>query len=210
MNRIKKLRILVVDDHYVVRMGLAGSIDSEPDMAVAGEATNGVEAVDKYHELRPDLVLMDLRLPGIDGVAAIAKIRAEHPDARIIALSIADGDEDVWRAIDAGAWSYLVKTTDRDELLATIRAVASGKRCISDKVAERLAERVSRPSLTEREREVLELIAEGKTNKEIGGRLSIAEVTVKRHVSHLLEKLQAADRTQAVTIAIQHGIVHLD
>lgn len=205
-----KLRILVVDDHFVVRIGIAASINSSADIEVAGEAATGEQAIEKYRELRPDAVLMDLHMPRKNGWEATEAIRSEFPDAKIIILTVRQGDEDIFRGLQAGAQAYLIKTADLDELLDTIRTVVAGQFHLQPEVASRLASRMSRPQLSGRERQILKLIAGGKSNKEIGVALSISEVTVKRHVSSLLEKLQASDRAQAATIAIQRGVVHLD
>lgn len=206
----KKIRIMVVDDHFVVRMGLSGSINLEPDMAVEAEAATGSQAIEQYRKHRPDIVLMDLILPGMSGVEATSAICKEFPGASVIMLSTHDGEEDIYRSIRAGARTYLLKTAAREDLLQAIRAVYSGARCISPAIGARLAERMTRPELTARELEVLKLIAKGLSNKEIGSALGIAEVTVKLHVGHTLTKLNANDRTQATTTALQRGILHLD
>jgi DNA-binding NarL/FixJ family response regulator len=206
----EKIRILVVDDHFVVRIGLAGSINIEPDMVVEAEVSSGPLAIEYFRKHHPDIVLMDLRLPGMSGVEATSVICKEFPDAVIIMLSTHDGEEDIYRSIQAGARTYLLKTAARDDLIQTIRGVHSGERCISPAIGARLAERMTRTELTARETEVLKLIAKGKSNKEIGGALGIAEVTVKLHVGHILTKLKASDRTQATTTALQRGILHLD
>jgi len=210
MTADKKIRIMVVDDHFVVRMGLKGSINLEQDMAVATEASTGEQAVSLYHQERPDIVLMDLKLPGISGAEATRTICQEYPDAAIIMLSTHDGEEDIYRSLQAGARAYLLKTAARKELIDTIRAVHAGERCISPAVGTRLAERMMHPELTSREIDVLQLIVRGRSNKEIAADLSIAEVTVKLHVGHILAKLKVNDRTQATTTALQRGIIHLD
>ncbi|HEX4122429.1 MAG TPA: response regulator transcription factor [Verrucomicrobiae bacterium] len=206
----KRIRVMVVDDHFVVRMGLSGSINVEPDMMVASEASTGEQAVVTYRKDRPDIVLMDLKLPGISGVDATKAICKEFPGAAIIMLSTHDGEEDIYRSLQAGARTYLLKTAARNELIDTIRAVHSGERSISPAVGARLAERMTHPDLTAREIGVLELIVKGKSNKEIASDLSIAEVTVKLHVGHILTKLGVNDRTQATTTALQRGIIHLE
>lgn len=206
----RKIRIMVVDDHFVVRMGLAGSINLEPDMVVEAEASNGAQAISQFREHHPDIVLMDLKLPVMGGIEATSAIRREFPDAAIIVLSTHDGEEDIYRSLQAGARSYLLKTAAREDLIQTIRAVHAGERAISPAIGARLAERMTRAELTVRELDVLKLIARGRSNKEIGGELGIAEVTVKLHVGHLLTKLNANDRTQAATTALQRGILHLD
>lgn len=204
-----KIKILVVDDHYVVRMGLCGSINMEADMTVVGEATNAQQAMDLFRTLRPNVALMDLRLPGINGVEATRKICAEFPDAQIIVISTFDGDEDIYRAFQAGARAYLLKSVQREELLQAIRTVNRGEQYVPTHIAARLSERLRRGDLSARESEVLELLVKGLANKEIAAFLNISEVTVKLHVSNLLVKLNVADRTQAVTAALQRGIVHL-
>jgi two-component system NarL family response regulator len=205
-----KIRIMVVDDHFVVRIGLAGSINIEPDMIVETEASTGPQAIEQFRTHRPDIVLMDLKLPGMDGIAAASAICKEFPDAAIIMLSTHDGEEDVYRSFQAGARSYILKTAAREDLIHTIRAVHSGERCISPGIGARLAERMTRTELTAREIEVLKLVVKGRSNKEIGSALGIAEVTVKLHVGHILTKLNASDRTQAATTALQRGILHLE
>ncbi|HWY30712.1 MAG TPA: response regulator transcription factor [Candidatus Acidoferrum sp.] len=206
----KKIRIMVVDDHFVVRMGLTGSIDLEPDMVVEAEASSGSQAIELFRNFRSDIVLMDLKLPGMGGIEATRAICAEFPEAAIIMLSTHDGEEDIYRSLQAGARTYLLKGAAREELMDTIRKVHAGERAISSVVGTRLAERMNRAELTERELEVLKLIAKGRSNKEIGSALGIAEVTVKLHVGHLLTKLNANDRTQAATTALQRGILHLE
>ena len=205
-----KIRILVVDDHFVVRMGLCSSINMEEDTVVVAEASNGRQAIQLYRQHVPDVVLLDLRLPGMDGVETTVAICKEHPDARIIMLSTYDGDEDIYRSFQAGARSYLLKSVLREELLTAIRAAHAGQRYIPPAVAERLAERVPFLELSARELEVLRLIVKGMSNKEIGAALNITEVTTKLHVGHILSKLKVNDRTQAATTAVQRGIVHLD
>ncbi len=206
----EKIRILVVDDHFVVRIGLAGSINIEPDMVVEAEVSSGPLAIEYFRKHHPDIVLMDLRLPGMSGVEATSVICKEFPDAVIIMLSTHDGEEDIYRSIQAGARTYLLKTAARDDLIQTIRGVHSGERCISPAIGARLAERMTRTELTARETEVLKLIAKGKSNKEIGGALGIAEVTVKILVGIFHTKIKPSDRTQATTTALQRGILHLD
>jgi DNA-binding NarL/FixJ family response regulator len=205
-----KIRIMVVDDHFVVRIGLVGSINIEPDMLVEKEVSTGQQAIEQFRKHRPDIVLMDLKLPGMDGVETTKIICKEFPGAAIIMLSTHDGEEDIYRSFQAGARSYVLKTAAREDLIHTIRAVHSGERSVSPVIGARLAERMTRAELTTREIEILKLIAKGKSNKEIGGALDIAEVTVKLHVGHILAKLNASDRTQATTIALQRGIFHLD
>src|SRR4051812_21784259 len=205
----RKIRILVVDDHFVVRMGLCGSINMEEDMMVIAEASNGQQAIQLYRQQAPDIVLMDLRLPGTNGILTAMTICKEYSEARIIMLSTYDGDEDIYRSFQAGVRSYLLKSASREELLAAIRAVHSGQRYIPPAVAARLAERVPFTELSSREMEVLGLIVKGMSNKEIAAALSITEVTIKLHVGHILSKLKVNNRTQAAASALQRGIIRL-
>jgi DNA-binding NarL/FixJ family response regulator len=204
------IRVITADDHPVVRTGIAAMIANEPDMSVIAEAPNGAAAVTLYAEHRPDVVLMDLRMPRMDGVSAIRTILSTDPDARIIALTTYDGDADIYRALDAGAVGYLVKDTLGEELVRAVRTAAAGKRIIPPPVAGRLAEFTPRVDLTEREVEVLRLVAKGLRNKEIARVIGRTEETVKIHVKHLMQKLDVEDRTEAVTLALQRGIIHLD
>ena len=204
------IRILVVDDHTVVRQGLVALLNTVPDLTVVAEASDGEQAVDAHRRHRPDVTLMDLRLPKLAGADAISVIRQESPGARIIVLTTFDGDEDIYRALQAGAKGYLLKGTDADELTAAIRSVYAGKSKIPAFVAEKLAERMGGPALTSRELEVLKRIVAGRSNKEIASDLHISEATVKTHINSLLSKLNVSDRTQAATTALQRGIVHLD
>jgi two-component system, NarL family, response regulator len=206
----EKIRIMVVDDHFVVRMGLVGSINIEPDMTVEAEASTGQQAIADFRKHRPDIVLMDLKLPGMSGVETTGAICKEFPDAAIIMLSTHDREEDIYQSLQAGARTYLLKTAAREELIHAIRAVYAGERHISPAIGARLAERMTHAELTSRELEVLKLIATGKSNKEIGNALQIAEVTVKLHVGHILSKLRVNDRTQAATTALRRGILQLD
>ena len=204
------IRILIVDDHHIVRQGLAALLRTVPDFNVVAEASDGEQAVQLFREHRPDVTLMDLRLPKMNGADAIARIRVDFPAARIVVLTTFDGDEDIYRALQAGAKGYLLKGMDLAELTDTIRIVHAGKTRIPSSVAEKLAERMSGASLTARELEVLRLIVAGRSNRDIGGALFISEATVKTHVNSLLSKLGVEDRTQAATTALQRGIVHLD
>jgi DNA-binding NarL/FixJ family response regulator len=201
---------LIVDDHPVVREGLAAMLNRQHDMTVELEAGDGQKAVDLFRTHKPDLTLMDLRLPVMSGVEAILAIKREHSAARIIVLTTYDGDEDIFRALQAGAQGYLLKDMFREELLQAIRSVHSGLKHIPSAVATRLAERVGGSELTPRELEVLRLIAKGGSNKELASELAITEGTAKGHVNNILSKLGVSDRTQAVTTALQRGIVHLD
>jgi two-component system NarL family response regulator len=210
MSTEKNIRILIVDDHFVVRMGLSAVIGTQSDMCVVGEAVNGRQAVELFRQHKPDVTLMDLRLPEINGVEAIVEIRREFPEARVIVLTTYDGDEDIYRALQAGARGYLLKDMLREGLLDAIRAVHAGGRRIPAEVASRLAERMTRTELTSRELEVLGLIVKGRSNKEIAAELRVAEGTVKIHVNNILSKLGVGDRTQAATFALQRGIIHLE
>ena len=210
MSKDKPIRVLIADDHFVVRMGLAAVITTQPDMTVVAEAANGRQALEFFRQHRPDVTLMDLRMPEMDGIEAITAIRKEFPDSRFIVLTTFDGDEDIYRALQAGARSYLLKDMLQDGLIEAIRAVHAGQRRIPAEVANRLAERMDRTELTSREIEVLRLIVEGKSNKEIAAQLSIAEGTVKIHINNILSKLGVTDRTQAATFALKRGIIHLD
>jgi DNA-binding NarL/FixJ family response regulator len=209
MKSSKPIRILVVDDHFMVRMGLSASLSVEPDMQVVAEAGNGQEALDAYRKHHPSLVIMDVRLPGMSGADSTAAILAEFPDARVLMLSTHSGEEEIYRAMQAGARGYVVKSVMREELLRAIREVYAGRRYLDPAVASLLAERVSHRSLTSRELEVLQMVAKGLGNKEIAAALNIAEVTVKLHVSHVLEKLNVKDRTEAATVALRRGIISL-
>jgi len=199
-----------VDDHPVVREGLRAIIGTQPDMSVVDEAADGQAAVAKYREHQPDVVVMDLRMPGLGGVEATVQIRKEFPSAYIIALTTYEGDEDIHWALEAGARAYLLKDTVRTELLQTIREVLAGHRHITPAVATRLAEHMPRTTLSERELQVLNLIAKGLRNKEIGAALDIAEDTVKIHVKNIFGKLEVIDRTQAVVMASQRGFIQLE
>jgi DNA-binding NarL/FixJ family response regulator len=198
-----------VDDHLVVRIGLRGLLETQADMEVIAEAAGGNAALREFAKHHPDVVLMDLRMPDLDGAQATAAIRAKFPAARILVLTTFDTDEDIYRALEAGAVGYLLKSTDSKALLATIRAVQAGAYQLPAEIARRLAERRAMPELSPREREVLALIVKGRSNKEIGADLGVAENTVKNHVKVILDKLGVADRTGAATTAIQRGLVRL-
>ena len=206
---MSQIRILVVDDHHVVRQGLVALINSVEDMEVIAEAADGRKGVDLYRQHSPDITLMDLRLPVLGGVEAIHEIRRVNPQARVIVLTTFDGDENIYRALQAGARGYLLKDMFGDELMDAIRAVHAGKTRIPPVVAQRLAERMNGSELTARELDVVRLIVAGRSNREIGNELHISEATVKTHINNLLGKLGVTDRTQAATTAIQRGIVQL-
>jgi DNA-binding NarL/FixJ family response regulator len=209
MVQAKPIRILSVEDHPVFRQGLATVVGAEPDMLLVGQASNAVDAVDEFRRHRPDITLMDLRLPGTDGTDALIAIRGEFPQARIIMLTTSDGDGDIQRAMRAGASGYILKTMHMDELLSVIRAVHAGRRHIPPEVAARLAEHLGDDNLTARELDVLRLIRDGNRNKQIAGQLAISENTVNFHIKNLVDKLQANDRTHAVTIALRRGLLQV-
>ena len=203
------LKLMLVDDHYLVRLGLSSVIALEPDMTVCAEAATGQAAIELFRIHKPDVTLMDLRLPDLSGMEATRAIRSEFPNARIIALSTFAGDEEIHLALEAGALAYLVKTVQPEELIDAVRKAAAGQRHISPDVAARLASRSPRSHLSPRELEVLRLMISGKRNREIATELDITQGTVKIHVSNILVKLGVADRTEAVTQALQRGIVVL-
>lgn len=207
MQNSKPIRILVVDDHFMVRMGLASSLNVEQDIEVVAEAASGEGALEAYRQYHPALVLMDLKLPVMSGIECTSALIREFPEARVLILSTHSSEEDIYRAMQAGARGYIVKSNVREELLRAVREVHSGGRYLDSVVASHLAERQSHRSLSSRELEVLRMVARGFGNKEIAGALNIAEVTVKLHVSHVLEKLNVKDRTQAATAALQRGII---
>jgi DNA-binding NarL/FixJ family response regulator len=205
----KPIRILTVEDHPVFRQGLATIIGSEPDMLLVAHATNAVEAIAEFRRHRPDITLMDLRLPGTNGTDVLVAIRGEYRDARIIMLTTSDGDADIQRAMRAGASAYILKSMPMDELLTVIRSVHVGRRHIPPEVAARLAEHLGEEDLTARELDVLRLIRDGHRNKQIADRLSISENTVNFHIKNLTGKLRANDRTHAVTIALRRGLLQI-
>ena len=204
------LGILIADDHPVVREGLTALINRCPDMKVVAEASDGQEAVDQFIRHRPDVALLDLRMPKMDAVEVIAAIRERFPAAHLIVLTTYDYDEDIYRSLHAGAKAYILKDAPRNELLECIRLVHQGRAFLPPSLAAKLADHMSASKLTDREAEVLRLAADGKANKEIAAVLRIGEGTVKTHIHGILAKLDAIDRTQAVTIAIKHGILRLD
>jgi DNA-binding NarL/FixJ family response regulator len=205
-----KLKIMLVDDHYLVRMGLSSVIALENDMLVCAEAATGEQALALFRSRKPDVTLMDLRLPGMSGLEATHAIRLEFPDAKIIVLSTYVSDEEIYAALQAGAMAYLVKSVSRDELMQAIRKASNGLRHIPSEVATRLADRMSRANLSGRELDVLRLLVKGRRNREIASALDITEGTVKLHVSSILGKLGVSDRTEAATVALRRGIVQLD
>jgi len=209
MEKNNTIRILVADDHFVVRMGLIALVNTEHDLEVIGEASDGKQAVDLFEKLKPDLVLMDLRMPVKDGIAATAEIFSKHPHAHVLMLTTYDGDTDIHRAIQSGAQGYVLKNATGVELIPALRAVAAGQKWIPKEISLRLASRKMFEDLTSRELEVLQQIARGLANKEIGDALKISEHTVKDHLKHILGKLHVADRTEAVTVALQRGIIQL-
>lgn len=205
----KPIRILAVDDHPALRDGIAAIVELQPDMTMVGEASNGAEAVTAFADLRPDVTLMDLQMPEMDGLEAIVAIRKVAPNARIIVLTTYDGDVRAAQALKAGASAYLLKSALRTELLDTIRAVRSGRRHVPAEIAQEIAQHVADDPLTEREVDILRLVASGKANKEIAWALSISEDTVKAHMKNIFAKLYVGDRTQAVTAALKRGIIAL-
>ncbi len=209
MSDPTRIRVLCVDDHPLLREGIAAIINSQPDMVLIAEASNGTEAIQKFKEHRPDVTLMDLRLPDISGVDSLMAIRADAPDARIIMLSTFEGDVEIQRALQAGARAYLLKNMPPKELVEVIRQVHAGKKRIPTEIAAHLAEHLSDEALTDREIDVLKHVGGGNRNRDIAERLFISEETVKVHIKHIMEKLGASDRTQAVAIAVRRGIIQL-
>ena len=207
-----RVKLLIADDHPVVRSGLRGMLESQPDFEVVGEAENGVEALSLAQRLSPDVVLMDLRMPEMDGVTATKRIKAARPEINVLVLTTYESDADIFRAVEAGATGYMLKDTPREGLYNAVRAAAGGKPLLASAVAARLMERVRRPNeetLSGREIEILELVAAGTSNKGIAKQLWISETTVKTHMLHIFEKLGVSDRTAAVTAALKPGIIRL-
>ena len=209
MSRPEKIRLLIADDHVTVLEGLSAIIGRQPDMCVVAEASNGREAVERWAESSPDVLLLDLRMPELDGVGVTETIRGRDAAARVIVLTTYDTDNDILRAIRAGAKAYLLKDSRREELLDCIRRVHRGETCITPSMVEKLAAGLSSESLTGRELEVLTLLAQGMSNKEIGARLSITETTVKSHVRAIFTKLNVLSRTEAVTSANRRGLIQI-
>jgi DNA-binding NarL/FixJ family response regulator len=205
-----QIRVMTVDDHPIFRDGLAALLEVSPDLRLVAEASDGAESVVLFRTHLPDVTLMDLSMPGMGGAEAIKSITAEFPDARIIALTTYEGDADIHRALEAGARGYLLKDVLRNEIVEAIRAVHSGERVLPGAVAQRLAQFTPRVELTEREMEVLVLMAKGLRNREIAEVIGRTEATVKVHVLHVLNKLNASDRTEAVAVALKRGIIHLE
>ena len=210
---MERIRLIIADDHPVVRTGLQGMLAGQPDFEVVGEATTGAEAVEMDAQHQPEVVLMDLQMPEMDGVAATAEIRAQHPETHVLILTTYDTDADILRAVEAGATGYLLKDAPREELFHAVRAAAQGKTVLAPTVATRLLEQMREPAqetLSGREVQVLALVADGASNKEIGKQLHVSEATVKSHLLHIFDKLGVADRTAAVTTALKRGILRLD
>ena len=209
MANLNAIRILSVDDHPLLREGIAALISTQPDMELIGEAASGSEAIQEFRKHQPDVTLMDLRLPDMSGVEAMIAIRAEFPNARIVMLTTFEGDIQIQRALQTGARAYLLKSSPPKELMETIRQVHAGKKRIPPEIASQLAEHMSDEALTNREVEVLKSIAGGNRNRDIANALFISEETVKVHIKHIMDKLGANDRTEAVAIGIRRGIIHL-
>jgi DNA-binding NarL/FixJ family response regulator len=209
MSTATTIRVFSVDDHPLLREGISALVNSQPDMTLAGEAATGTDAIKLFKQLKPDVTLLDLRLPDMSGIDILIAIRSEFPEARIIMLTTFEGDVEIHRALQAGARGYLLKNMPPSELLDVIRQVHAGKKRIPAAIASQLAEHMSDETLTEREVEVLREVAGGNKNREIANKLFISEETVKVHVKHIMEKLGAADRTEAVTIGVRRGIIHL-
>lgn len=210
MIQTQKISILVAEDHELVRDGICAIVNQQPDITVIAEAEDGEKAVQLYREKQPDVVLMDLRMPNIEGVEAIAQIKSEFPQTKIIILTTYDTDEDIYRGLQAGAKGYLLKDTTSEELATAIRTVYQGKKYVPQYVAIKLAERITSSELTNREIEVLKLLTKGNNNQEIGSILNITEGTVKFHVNNILNKLGVSDRTQAVITALKRGLTRLE
>jgi len=209
MSTDRRIRVLSVDDHPVLSEGIATMINSQPDMELVGSASTGTEGILKHREIKPDITLMDLRLPDLTGIDVMLAIRAEFPDARIILLTMFAGDVDIQRALQAGAQGYLLKNMPPEQMVETIRQVYAGKKRVSPEIASNLAEHLGEEPLTNREIDVLSHVSGGNRNRDIAKKLFISEETVKVHIKHIMEKLQASDRTHAMAIAVRRGFIHL-
>lgn len=209
MKQPRRIRILIADDHPVVREGLSALIRLQPDMEVVAEAGSGLEAAEQFRKHLPDVTLLDLRMPDRDGAITVSDIRSRFPDAKIVIMSAYEGEEEIYRALVAGMEGYLPKDSPREQLMECIREVYAGRKWIPVKIASKLAHRLAGPNLSEREAEVLKLLATGKSNKEIGAALHVTEGTIKVHVNHILAKLGVAGRTEAISEAAKRGIVHM-
>lgn len=209
MKKPEKIRVLIADDHYIVRMGLMALVNTEPDMEVVAEAADGAQALELFAKCNPDLALLDLRMPVKDGIQTTTEIRNKFPNAQVLMLTAFDGDEEIYKALQAGARGYVLKSSSGEKLIPALRAVAAGQRWVPKEVASRLAARNEFEELTPREVQVLQQLAKGLANKEIADVLRISEHTAKDHLKSILAKLRVADRTEAVTAAIHRGIIHL-
>ena len=209
MKKPEKIRVLIADDHYIVRMGLIALVNTEPDMEVVGEAADGAQALELLGKCNPDLALLDLRMPVKDGIQTASEIRNKFPNAQVLMLTAFDGDKEIYRALQAGARGYVLKSSSGEKLIPALRAVAAGQQWLPKEVAIRLAARKEFEEITPREVQVLQQLAKGFANKEIADVLKISEYTTKDHLKNILAKLRVADRTEAVTAAIHRGIIHL-
>ena len=209
MSEAGVIRVMLVDDHPVVRDGLANIVNQQKDMRVIAEADDGDTAIALYDEHRPDVMVLDLRMPGRDGVSVVEAVLEKHSKARVLIMTTYDGDEDIFKSLSRGAMGYLLKDAPRQEILTAIRAVAADQPCTSGAIASKALQRMARPSLTQRERDVLQQLSEGRSNKDIGRRLKITEGTAKTHVKAILTKLDAMSRTEAVAVAHKRGLIHL-
>jgi DNA-binding NarL/FixJ family response regulator len=209
MKKPQKIRVLIADDHYIVRMGLMALVNTEPDMEVVGEAADGAQALELFGKCNPDLALLDLRMPVKDGIQTTTEIRNRFPNAQVLMLTAYDGDEEIYKALQAGARGYVLKSSSGEKLIPALRAVAAGQQWVPKEVATRLAAREEFEDLTPREVQVLQHLAKGMANKEIADVLKITEYTAKDHLKSIMAKLRVADRTEAATAAIHRGIIHL-